>query len=70
MDTETVLQIISMLEGDAKSYIKHLDNTNDPFETGYIKGYHDALTKHAHMLQEYIELEVSKAEDQMNEGGY
>jgi hypothetical protein len=62
MDTQTVLQIISMLEGDAKSYIKHLDNTNDPFETGHIKGYHDALTKHAHMLQDYIDNQVAHME--------
>jgi hypothetical protein len=62
MDTQTVLQIISMLEGDAKSYIKHLDNTNDPFETGHIKGYHDALTKHAHMLQDYIDKQVAHME--------
>ena len=68
MDTDTVLQIISMLEGDAKSYIKHLDNTNDPFETGYIKGYHDALTKHAHMLQEYIEQQVNYAENALQGG--
>jgi DNA-binding ferritin-like protein len=68
MDTGTVLQIISMLEGDAKSYIKHLDNTNDPFETGYIEGYHDALTKHAYMLQEYIELQVAQVEHAMNQG--
>jgi hypothetical protein len=65
MNVDTVLQIISMLEGDAKSYIKHLYNTNDPFETGYIKGYHDALTKHAHMLQEYIELQVNQAENEL-----
>ena len=62
MNTETVLQIISMLAGDAQSMLKHLDSTNDQFETGYIKGYHDALTKHAHMLQEYIELEVAQIE--------
>jgi len=62
VDTQTVLQIISMLEGDAKSYIKHLDNTNDPFETGCIKGYHDALTKHAHMLQDYIDNQVAHME--------
>lgn len=64
MDTKTVLKIIEMLEGDAKSYIKHLDHTNDPFETGYIKGYHDGLTKHAHMLQEYIELQVNQVENE------
>jgi DNA-binding ferritin-like protein len=67
MDTGTLLQIISMLEGDAKSMIKHLDSTNDPFETGFIKGYHEALTKHAHMLQEYIELQVTYAENQLGE---
>ena len=68
MDTGTVLEIIAMLEGDAKSYIKHLDNTNDPWETGYIKGYHDALTKHAHMLQEFIESQVNQVENEMNRG--
>lgn len=68
MDTETVLKIIAMLEGDAKSYIEHLDSTNDPFETGYIKGYHDALTKHAHMLQDYIEHQVNQVENEMNRG--
>jgi hypothetical protein len=68
MDIQTVLQIISMLEGDARSYIKHLDSTNDPFETGYIKGYHDALTKHAHMLQEYVELQVNQVENQLGAG--
>lgn len=62
MDTETLFTVIGMLEGDAKSYIKHLDNTNDPFETGYIKGYHDALTKHAHMLQKYIDNQVAHME--------
>jgi hypothetical protein len=68
MNTETVLQIIAMLEDDAKSMIKHLDSTNDPFETGYIKGFHDALTKHAYMLQEYIELQVNQVENEMNRG--
>ena len=68
MDTTTVLQIISMLEGDAKSYIKHLDNTNDPFEIGHIKGYHEALTKHAYMLQEYIEAQVNYAENELQGG--
>jgi hypothetical protein len=67
MDIKTLLQIISMLEGDAKSYIKHLDNTNDPFETGYIKGYHDALTKHANMLQEYVEIQINYEENSTGE---
>ena len=54
MNTELINSIIADLEGDAKSMILHIDTTNDPFETGYIKGYHDALMGHVHLLREYI----------------
>ena len=55
MDTETVLQIIAMLDRRIKTA---------QYE------YLDAYTQFRDYLQEYIESEVSKAEDQMNEGGY
>lgn len=52
MDREIINSIIADLEADAKSMIMHLDKTNDPFETGHIKGYHDALMAHAKMLRD------------------
>ena len=54
MDREIVMFIITDLEADAKSMIMHLDKTNDPFETGYIKGYQDALRGHAKMLRDQL----------------
>ena len=49
-----VNSIISALEGDAKSMIMYLNETNDPFETGYIKGYHDGLMSHVKSLRDQL----------------
>jgi len=78
MDTETVLQIIAMLDRRISNYeldIKAVDVSGYNMvskrqliikATGAIL----ALNELRDYLQEYIESEVSKAEDQMNEGGY
>ena len=78
MDTETVFKIIDMLDARISNY--GLDKEVIQ-ESGYdmvskrqliikTNGSIVALEELKNYLQEYIESEVSKAEDQMNEGEY
>ena len=75
MDTETVLQIIQMLDNRLATFNKELDKYSS-FPMAYaehltiIKIRYNEAERFKDYLQEYIESEVSKAEDQMNEGGY
>lgn len=69
MDTETVFKIIDMLDRRISNYESNIANPDVMLvmsDVGAIK----ALKELRNYLQEYIESEVSKAEDQMNEGGY
>lgn len=69
MDTETVFKIIDMLGARISNYESNIANPDVMLvmsDVGAIK----ALKELRNYLQEYIESEVSKAEDQMNEGGY
>jgi hypothetical protein len=54
MDTVTLERVALQLQQDAESMIKNLKHTNDPYETGWIKGYNEALMKHAFLIMEEV----------------
>ena len=79
MDTETVFKIIDMLDARFKNILDEIESEESDakksylqkhIELQYLSGKCEALGELKQHLQEYIESEVSKAEDQMNEGGY
>lgn len=72
MDTNTVFTIIEKLDSFIESSNRVL-NSDYPFDRElliYEEGRKSSIESFRDYLQEYIESEVSKAEDQMNEGGY
>ena len=69
MDTETLFTVIRKLDARISNYELNIKNSDVMLvmsDLGAIK----ALKELRDYLQEYIESEVSKAEDQVNEGGY
>lgn len=72
MDTNTVFTIIEKLDSFIESSNRVL-NSDYPFDRElliYEEGRKSSIESFRDYLQEYIESEVSKAEDQMNEGRY
>lgn len=72
MDTNTVFTIIEKLDSFIESSNRVL-NSDYPFDRElliYEEGRKSSIESFRDYLQEYIESEVSKAEDQINEGGY
>ena len=72
MNTNTVFTIIEKLDSFIESSNRVL-NSDYPFDRElliYEEGRKSSIESFRDYLQEYIESEVSKAEDQMNEGGY
>ena len=72
MDTNTVFTIIEKLDSFIEGSNRVL-NSDYPFDRElliYEEGRKSSIESFRDYLQEYIESEVSKAEDQMNEGGY
>jgi hypothetical protein len=71
MDTNTVLQIISMLDAriyNISPFIKEKTDFSDEFEATLNlgkKGQRLALKEFRYHLQEYIELQVNKAENEL-----
>jgi len=68
-DINTVESIIAMLDEDIDSPA-FLEPEKGDINIEYAKGYYNALVEFRDELQEYIEQEVSRAESQLNEGGY
>jgi hypothetical protein len=72
MDTNTVFKIIEQLDAFIEGSNRVL-NSDYPFDRElliYEEGRKSSIESFRNHLQEYIESEVSKAEDQMNEGRY
>jgi hypothetical protein len=72
MNTNTVFTIIEKLDSFIESSNRVL-NSDYPFDRElliYEEGRKSSIESFRDYLQEYIESEVSKAEDQINEGGY
>ena len=78
MDTETVLQIIAMLDARIKNILNDVNNEDIEEEAKksylekhidlqYLKGKCEILGELKYHLQEYIEAQVSYAENQTGE---
>jgi len=63
MDTQTVLDIIEMIEVSIHNLEEHLNSGNTNATPEYLKGGMHQLSSLQHHLQSFIEAELSKAEE-------
>lgn len=67
MDTETVFKIIAMLDGKIAECRNLLDSEEEECDVAYVCGQEYALKEFRDHLQEYIELQVTQAENLLGE---
>lgn len=67
MDTETVFKIIAMLDGKIAECRNLLDSEEEECDVAYVCGQEYAFIEFRDHLQEYIELQVTQAENLLGE---